>query len=77
MNEELLRKEARRILDKFASDLGRVRLPEEKDLKKGVGGFREEGSGSSERGGGDFRERMFENAPSKDGDFIIAEKKKW
>jgi Asp-tRNA(Asn)/Glu-tRNA(Gln) amidotransferase C subunit len=25
----------------------------------------------------DFRERMFKNAPKKEGDFILAEKKKW
>ncbi len=75
MDEESLRKEARRILDKFASELDRVKLPKEKSLKKGVGGFREEGEGS--KGDEDFRRRMFENAPSKEGDFILAEKKKW
>ena len=71
---EEIRKEAKRILDKFSKTLEKVSF-KERDLKKKVGGFREEGEGlkSSE----DFRKRMFENAPKKDGNYIIAEKKKW
>lgn len=66
--------EAREILSKFSKALQKVRL-KEASLKEKAGGFREEGSGNS--GDKDFRERMFENAPEKEGDCIIAEKKKW
>jgi Asp-tRNA(Asn)/Glu-tRNA(Gln) amidotransferase C subunit len=74
MDEEKIRKEAREILDKFAKELEGVELKERKD-KKEVGGVREEGSGGE--GSSDFRKRMFANAPNKEGDFIVAEKKKW
>ena len=77
MNEAERKKiqaEAEEIMNKFAKELEKVKFKEEK-VKKPVGGFREEGAGqeSSE----DFRKRMFDNAPEKKGDFIIAEKKKW
>ena len=70
---EEIRKEARGILDKFAKSLESVKF-KEKESKKQVGGFREEGNGKTDA---DFRERMFANASSTDGDHILAEKKKW
>ena len=69
-------KEARSILDKFAGALDQIDLEGKKDLKKGLGGFREE-KGEGEKCDSEFKERMFENAPKKEGDFILAEKKKW
>ncbi len=70
-----IREEAKEILDRFVGALNKA------DLKK-VGrpllnedGVRKEGEGSDSDP--DFRKSMFENAPKKDGDFIIAEKKKW
>ena len=72
--QEEIRKEAKRILDNFASALGKTKV-KEKRLKRDVGGFREE-KGKDERDK-DLRERMFENAPKKQGDCIVAEKKKW
>jgi len=74
MDEEKIRREAKAILDKFAKELERVELKEKKERKE-VGGVRVEGAGGE--GDKDFRKRMFENAPSKEGDFIVAEKKKW
>lgn len=74
MDEKKIRNEAREILDKFSEELERVEF-KEKSLKKKVGGFRTEGDG--EDCDADFRKRMFENAPKTEGDFIIAEKKKW
>ncbi len=71
---EEIKKEAKKILDNFAKALDKVSV-KKKALKKGVGGFREEGQGKG--ADEDFRERVFENAPNKDGDYIIAEKKKW
>ena len=71
---EEIRKQAKGILDSFAHSLEKVKI-KGKELKREVGGFREEGNG--EEGDKDFRERMFKNAPEKNKDFIIAEKKKW
>ncbi len=69
-----IKKEAKEILDKFASALDKVKI-KKKELKKPAGGYREEKEGM--QGNPDFRNRMFENAPRKEGDCIIAEKKKW
>ncbi len=72
--KEEIRKEAKQILANFSKSLESVKL-KVKEERKEVGGFREEGEGV--KGDEEFRERMFTNAPNKDKDFIIAEKKKW
>ena len=72
--QEEVRKEAKKILDNFANALGKVRI-KKKEFKKEIGGYREERNG--EDCNNEFRKTMFENAPEKDGDCIIAEKKKW
>lgn len=71
---EEIREEAKQILERFASALEKVKI-KKKVVKKEVGGFREEGEGYSAND--DFRERFFNNAPKTEGDFVIAEKKKW
>lgn len=71
---EEIRKQAKSILDNFVHALERVIVKKEM-VRKAVGGYRKEGSG--EKCDSDFRERMFANAPEKDGDCIIVEKKKW
>jgi len=71
---EEIRKEAKEILGKFAASLEKVKF-KEKATKKEVGGFRKEGQGM--KGSEDFRKRMFDNAPNKDEECIIAEKKEW
>ena len=71
---EEIKSEAKEILKKFSKALENVKF-KEKEGKKGVGGFRGEGAGL--KGNDDFRKRMFENAPEKDDDCIIAEKKSW
>jgi len=73
-NEEI-RREARKILDNFVFALEKVGKVKGKSFKRELGGFREEGKG--EKCDDDFRKRMFENAPNKEGDCIVAEKKKW
>ena len=73
--QEEIRKGAKKILDNFASALDKVKI-EKKGLKKEVGGFRKE-EGGVDRHDADFRRRMFENAPNKDEDCIIAETKEW
>ena len=69
-----IEKQAREILDKFGKALGKIKLKDGK-IGSGLSGFRKEGTGDKENK--DFRERMFANAPKKEGDFILAEKKKW
>ncbi len=71
---EEIKKQAQGILRNFAKSLEKVKLKGKKE-KKEIGGFREEGQG--EKGDEDFRQRMFDNAPNKNEDFIIAEKKRW
>ncbi len=68
---EEIKKEAKELLGKFAKSLEKVKLKE----KKEVGGFREEKEGM--KGSEGFRKRMFDNAPNKDEDCILAEKKEW
>ncbi len=77
MNEkEEIRKEAKQILDKFAKALEKVEK-EGKEAKEAgkESGMREEREG--EEPDSDFREIMFENAPRKSKDFILAEKGDW
>lgn len=72
---EQIRKEAKQIMDSFASKLSKI---PEKLLKEPVV-ERDE----CERGEGEFapceidRKIMFENAPNKTSDFIVAEKGGW
>jgi Asp-tRNA(Asn)/Glu-tRNA(Gln) amidotransferase C subunit len=72
--EEAIKKEAKEILKKFSKAIEKVKI-KKKDLKGKAGGFREESAGAE--GDEDFRKRMFENAPEKDDDCIMAEKKQW
>ena len=74
---ETIKKQAKSVIDSFSKKLSRVskRIPEpliERD--KGERDERKERKGIDENFS---RQIMFENAPSKNKDFIIAEKKKW
>lgn len=71
---EGIRKEARMILDRFAKALDKVPETAENIGNEGSG-VREEGAGNKQDD--DFRNRMFANAPRKDGDCILAEKASW
>jgi len=78
---EAIGKQSWELLEKFGKSLESVKLKEKKKERK-VGGFREEATtfskGSrSPNENNEFRRIMFENAPAKEGDNIIAEKKKW
>lgn len=69
-----IEKETRALLDNFSKTLSKIKLKPKKQ-KEELGGFRKERDG---RGCDiEFRKRMFANAPHKEGDFIIAEKKGW
>jgi len=69
-----IRKESSEILERFSKSLNNVKI-KEKDVIENEEGFREEGKG--EECDNKFRERMFANAPNKEGNFIIAEKREW
>jgi len=73
--KEEIKKQAKEIMEKFSKKLAKVdkKIPE--PLIEREEFEREEKEGLETAS--DFRERMFENAPQKNKDFIIAEKKKW
>ncbi len=75
VKEEQIRAEARAMLEKFSKFLGGIKVSSDSNLGGESSGFREEGKG--EESNDEFRDLMFTNAPNKDGDFIMAEKKKW
>ena len=74
IDKEKIEAEAKKLLADFNKTLAKVKLKEKKANGE-LGGFRKEGAGVKCEIG--FRERMFANAPAKEGDFIIAEKKSW
>ena len=73
--KEEIRKQAKDIMDKFSKKISKVdkKIPEplieREEFERIEEGGRENNS--------DFRERFFENAPQKNKDFILTEKKKW
>ena len=74
MEQEEIKKQAKKILDRFSKALEKVKIPEsrverEKDRRE----EKEEPSKEEE----EFRRIMLENAPEKDKDCIIAEKGEW
>ena len=73
--KDKIRVQAKEIMDNFSKKLSSVKkkIPEpfvERDEFE-----RTEGKGREPNT--DFRKRMFDNAPNKNEDFIIAERKKW
>jgi hypothetical protein len=77
MNEkeiETLRVETKKLLDKFSKALDSVKNSEEWNVEREED-RRKEGSGTE--ADKDFRKIMLENAPNKNEDFILAEKKSW
>ncbi len=74
IDKEKIKKEAKEILDKFASALEKVKI-DEKDFHFEREEFeRVEGEGFECKG---FKEKLLENAPEKDEDFVIAERGGW
>ena len=72
--QDKIREEAKELLKKFAKSLEKVDI-KESEVSKEQGGMRKEGEG--EETDADFKKRVFDNAPETEGDFIVAEKKKW
>jgi len=72
--KEDIKKQAKSIIDSFSEKLSKVKkMPE--SLIEREKGERQEGQGKSDENFS--REIMFNNAPDKDKDFIISEKKEW
>lgn len=75
MNEEAIKKQAKEILDKFASALDKAGIKGEDFYIDREKFEREEGDGRGSEEG--FKKKILENAPVHDDDFIIAEKGAW
>ena len=69
----LIEKEAKQILGKFAKALSAVKA-EESNVIRDKDRRKESEGGKCDK---DFRDIMFDNAPKKDKDIIIAEKAQW
>ena len=70
-----IEKQAKDIMDGFSQKLSRVDKKISESLIEREQGERVEGAGKT--CDDDFRKVMFENAPVKNKDFIIGEKKTW
>lgn len=75
--KQAIKEEAKKLLEKFSKSLESVKLgkgEEEWNVERASDRRKEKEGKSCDN---DFRKILFENAPSKDRDFIIAEKKTW
>ena len=73
MDQNKVKIEAKKILDRFAKALEKVKTKETEFYVDREEFERAEIKGKCE----DFKLELLKNAPQKDGDFIIAEKGKW
>ena len=73
--KESIKKQAKEIMDKFSKKLERINNKTGDSFVEREDFEREEREGK--KGNLDFRKRMFENAPNKNEDFILTEKKSW
>jgi Asp-tRNA(Asn)/Glu-tRNA(Gln) amidotransferase C subunit len=73
MDVKKIERDAKAIMDEFSAALDELAL--EQDI--GVERNKQVREPSLTKPDLDFRERMFENAPKKSDEFIVAEKKKW
>jgi len=69
-----IQKQAKKIMDDFSGQLGKVKGEISESLIDRGEGQRDEGSVECNK---ISREIMFENAPEKKGDFIVGEEKSW
>jgi len=72
---EKIKADAKKIIDSFSEKLSHVKVLDKEPIIERKDFERKEGDG--ENCDNDFKKIMFENAPNKDGDFIVGEKKKW
>jgi len=72
--KEEIRKQAKDVMAKFSKKLEKINLPKEKISNDGKDFERQEGVGEKI----EFDKKvMFGNAPEKNKDFIVSEKKEW
>ena len=74
--KEEIKKQARGIMDSFSKQLSKIDKSMKEPLIEGEKFEREEGE-DNKTNENFSREIMFENAPKKNKDFIIAEKGEW
>lgn len=74
VDKDVIRAEAKEIMDNFMNALGKVELEDEFELLRDDC-LRDEKSGKS--GDEDFRQRFLENAPKISGTAIVANKGEW
>ena len=82
-----IKRQAKDIMDKFSERISRVKskIPEpfiereefERQERADISKPYHEAPTTLPETNSDFRKRMFENAPMKNKDFILTEKKKW
>ncbi len=70
-----IKEEAKQIMDSFSKKLSRIKEKVSEPLIERDEFERKEGKGNEPDF--DFRKRVFENAPNKNDDFILTEKKSW
>jgi Asp-tRNA(Asn)/Glu-tRNA(Gln) amidotransferase C subunit len=73
--KERIRRDAKKIIDSFSEKISKIRVSEEEPTVRRKDFERVDGNG--EECDNVFKKIMFENAPNKSEDFILAEKKKW
>ena len=69
-----IKKQAKEIMDSFEKELKKAESTKVELVVKRKNQLRDEIKTENDP---NFRERFFDNAPNKDGDFIKAEKGKW
>lgn len=76
-NEEIeeIKIQAKKIMDNFSKKLESIKIGEIEDVESKLKCEREEKNGKE--CDKKFRDFMFENAPDKNEDFILAERAKW
>lgn len=72
--KESVREQARALLEKFSNRLSNAKISSSKQVHEGTGMRQKAGNPESSK---TFKQNIIDNAPVKDDDFIIAEKKKW
>ena len=73
--KEEIKNQAKAIMDSFSKKLERINKKTEEPIIEREKGERQEGQGKEPDE--EFRKRILENAPEKNKDFIIAERKGW
>ena len=70
-----IKKQAKDIIEDFSKKLSKIdKNPKESTIERNSG---ERIETKSDKQDNEFRKIMFENAPNKNENFILAEKKKW